>query len=267
MKTCFRAAANEKVSLFILPFAAITLIGLQQPLIGWPLILFSILFLYPLKSESSKSLLIIIIGLSVLGITPISTDISYNHILLMGTQMVIAIALPSYLAITFLKKSPIKFPLSHKSKWSKGELFYIGLVIVLGYLIIPFYLINTSAYLNWTVEPNVSHIIRLFIGTNALGIWDELFFICIVLSLLQTIAPFRIANLIQATIFTSFLYELGFTGWGPLLIFPFALLQGLVFRNTSSLISLLLIHLSLDLILFLALIHAHIPDWLNIFLI
>jgi membrane protease YdiL (CAAX protease family) len=267
MSICLRMPANEKVSLAILPFAAIILIGLQQLVIGWSLLIFGIVFSAPWKSISAKTILIIFLGLAILGITPISTDISYQHMVLMGTQMLIAILLPTLLARKFLKKSPIIFPLYHGKKWSRGELFYIGLVIVLGYLIIPFYLKDSQAYLNWSVEPDWHHIIRLFIGTNVLGIWDELFFICIVLSMLQTLLPFKLANLIQATMFTSFLFELGFTGWGPLIIFPFALLQGVVFKKTTSLISLLIIHLSLDLILFLALINSHIPKWLNIFII
>ena len=32
-----------------------------------------------------------------------------------------------------------------------------------------------------------------------------------------------LANLLQAVIFVSFLWELGYQAWGPLLTFPFAL--------------------------------------------
>ena len=51
---------------------------------------------------------------------------------------------------------------------------------------------------------------RLFVGVNAVGIWDELFFICVVLALLRPHFPFWLANLLQAAVFVSFLWELGY---------------------------------------------------------
>jgi hypothetical protein len=65
---------------------------------------------------------------------------------------------------------------------------------------------------------------------------------------------------------TSFLYELGFRGWGPLLIFPFALSQGYVFKTTKSLLYIITVHLTIDFMLFLVLIHLHHPEHLRIFL-
>lgn len=45
------------------------------------------------------------------------------------------------------------------------------------------------------------------------------------------------------------------------MIFPFALAQGYVFRETKNLTYIISLHLALDLILFLALIHLHHRDW------
>ena len=106
----------------------------------------------------------------------------------------------------------------------------------------------------------------LFIGTNALGIWDELFFIITVLALLRRHLPFFWANAIQAVLFTAFLYELGFRGWAPLAIYPFALLQGIVFKKTHNLLYIIAIHLTIDFVLFLALINAHHPHLVDIFI-
>jgi len=101
-----------------------------------------------------------------------------------------------------------------------------------------------------------------FVGTklfspNGLGIWDELFFINVVFVLLRYHLPFGPANLAQAVLFTSFLFELGFTGWGPLLIFPFALTQAFVYEKTKSLGLVLVLHLILDFILFCSLLYWH----------
>ena len=107
---------------------------------------------------------------------------------------------------------------------------------------------------------------RLFVGTNALGIWDELFFICTCFALLRRHLVDWQANLIQAVLFTSFLWELGFHAWGPLLIYPFALVQGWIFKLTGSLAYIVCVHLLFDFVLFLVLVHAHNRQWLTFFL-
>ena len=101
---------------------------------------------------------------------------------------------------------------------------------------------------------------------NAVGIWDELFFICVVLALLRPHFPFWLANLLQAAVFVSFLWELGYRAWGPLLTIPFALIQGWIFRRTTSLTYVVAVHLLFDLFVFMVLVHAHDPSMFDIFL-
>ena len=81
--------------------------------------------------------------------------------------------------------------------------------------------------MNWPVVDTPEMIARLFVGVGAVGIWDELFFICIVFTLLRRHFPDWQANLLQAIVFVSFLWELGYQAWGPLLTIPFALVQAL----------------------------------------
>ncbi len=73
------------------------------------------------------------------------------------------------------------------------------------------------------------------------------------------------ANLTQGVLFVSFLYELGFVGWAPLVLYPFALVQGQILRKTDSLLYVVSIHLALDLVLFFALVNAHHPHIFDIF--
>lgn len=108
-------------------------------------------------------------------------------------------------------------------------------------------------------------VLLCIIGTQALGLWDELFFISTTLGLLRQFFPFAVANLFQAIMMTSFLYELGFRKWVFLILFLFSLLQGYIFKKTESLFYVITIHLTLDLVLYLALIHAYYPMWLPIF--
>ena len=139
------------------------------------------------------------------------------------------------------------------------------LVPLLGWAILPFYFIRSGAYENWPHITDPSELLRFFVGVNAVGTWDELFFICTVLVLLRRHFPLWQANLLTATIFVSFLWELGYRAWGPFLTAPFALLQGYLFAKTRSLGYVLAVHLLFDAIVFLAIVHAHNRDWIPIF--
>jgi membrane protease YdiL (CAAX protease family) len=235
--------------------------------VGW-LLLSGALMLsgwdYP--SRFSKYMVVQIAAIALLGIMPISTDIAYDHMAYMGAVLILTIAVP-YIAMKLWVNEPvITFPWKAGRKWYAHELAYIGIAALVAYLFLPIYLVATDSYLNWSVDLDVSSIIRLFLGTNVLGIWDELFFVGICLTLLRQHLPFIWANIAQATLWTIFLYELGFRGWGPIVIFAFALSQGYIFRATKSLLYIVSVHLVIDFILFLALIHLHHPEVLRIFI-
>jgi len=186
--------------------------------------------------------------------------------LLMGTALAVAVAVPYLVSRYVYRDDAGRFPIATGHRWTRLERWYLVAVVVLGWLILPVYMIPTGVYLNWPAASDLSTISRLFVGTNALGIWDELFFICTCFALLRRHLVDWQANLVQAVLFTSFLWELGFHAWGPLLIYPFALVQGWIFRLTKSLTYIVCVHLLFDFVLFLVLVHAHNPEWLAIFL-
>ena len=74
------------------------------------------------------------------------------------------------------------------------------------------------------------------------------------------------ANALQAIVFVSFLWELGYRSWGPLFTIPFALLQGYIFQRTRSLAYVVTVHLSFDLIIFMIIVHAHNPAVFDVFI-
>ena len=137
--------------------------------------------------------------------------------------------------------------------------------ILAGYLILPWYFLSTGVYQNWPAIHTPGEVARLFVGVNAVGIWDELFFICTVFALYRRHFPLWQANLLQAMVFVSFLWELGYQAWGPLLTIPFALVQGAIFQLTKNLAYVITVHLLFDLVVFLVLIHGHNPTWPSIF--
>ena len=211
-------------------------------------------------------LALIFIGATIMGLVPVTTDISIEHMLVMGAGMTAAIAIPYLLSRYVVGDHAIRFPVNTGQRWSRREIVWVVAVPLLGYLILPVYMIRSGVYENWPAATDVSSIARLFLGTNVLGIWDELFFVCTVFALLRRHFPDSIAMVLQAVFFTSFLFELGFTSWGPLLIFPFALVQAYTFRITKSLSYIVTVHLLFDFVLFLVLLHAHDRSMVPIFI-
>lgn len=256
----------EIICLTLLASTGVILIGLQIKLFGWLFLIAGLITLWYCRKKFAKELLLVYISMVLLAITQITTDISYVHMFEMGATLIMAVSIPYFVSRYIYKDRLVRFQFHHGRKWYKKEILYVLTTAIISYFLLPFYLKNTGAYLNWSVEPGLDNIIRLFIGTNALGIWDELFFVSTVLGILRRFLPFSWANFLQSILFTSFLYELGFTGWGFIMIFIFALIQGVVFKKTESLLYVITIHLTLDFILFLSLIEAHHPTWMPIFI-
>jgi len=245
--------------------SGLVLIGAHNLLYGWPLLL-AALGAALLESPRQRRRLTMVVGsLALLGLTEINTSITTSHILAMGATLALAVALPYFVLTQLFHDDVIRFPFRLRRRWYRYEILYVLISAAIAYLLLPVYLSSTGSYHNWTVLPGVANLLKLFIGTNVLGIWDELFFVITVLAILRRYLPFIWANGAQAILWTSFLYELGFRGWGPVAIFPFALLQGYIFKRTDSLLYILTIHLTIDLVLYLALVHAYHPGWVPLF--
>ena len=255
----------EYGSIFLLCLSAVVLIALQIHLAGWILLLAGFLTLLFCHKHFAKDLLLLYVSTAILGLTPISTNISDTHIVFMGTTLGLAVLLPYLISRFIYKDYLVRFKFHHGRGWYKSEILYILFTALVAYLLLPFMLRSTGSYHNWTVEPGLRNLVILFIGTQALGLWDELFFISTALGILRRYSPFQLANLFQAIMMTSFLYELGFRGWSFLVLFLFSILQGYVFKKTESLFYVITIHLTLDLVLYLVLLNLHHPAWMPIF--
>ena len=249
----------------LLAASGVLLFALELRVAGYAVLAFALITGFLVSRSLGKDLVLIAVGLVVMSLVPITPDISIEHMVLMGSAMIAAIALP-YLGSRYVYRDrAIRFPIRTGQKWTRLEKWWLALVVVLGYLILPVYMIRTGVFENWPAANDASSIGRLFLGVNALGIWDELFFVCTVFALLRRHFPDWQAIILQAVLFTSFLYELGFRSWGPVLIFPFALIQAYTFKLTRSLTYIVCVHLLFDFVLFLVLLHAHNRDLVPIF--
>lgn len=254
----------EYGNVFLLCISAVSLIALQQQ-IGWLVLLIGLITLSLTRRPFIKDFMLLYCCLIILGFTPISTNISYLHLLVMGAGLGLALITPYGISRFLYKDSYRWFHFHHKRKWYKNEILYIFLTAFLSYILLPWMLRTTGSYRNWTVEPGLLKMTVLFIGTQTVGLWEEMFFICTTLGIIQKHFPFRQANVFQAVIMTSFLFALGFRSYTILFIFIFSFLQGYAYKKTQSLFFGITSHLLISLILYLALIHSYFPSKLPIF--
>jgi hypothetical protein len=266
-----RPETRHGISLELIPSALVSFSGfvlfvLEQSIAGYGLLAVSVLLAGFIGGELLRDLALIAAGLVAMSLVPITTDISTAHMLHMGSAMILAVGIPYSVSRFVFKDHAVRFPVRTGQAWTRAEKWYLPAVVVLGYAVLPAYMINTGVYRNWPAVSEPDGIIRLFLGTNVLGIWDELFFICTVFVLLRRHLPVAQANVLQAVLFASFLWELGFHAWAPLFIFPFALVQAFIFTRTKSLSYIVCVHLLFDFVLFLVLIHAHNRAWIDIFI-
>lgn len=217
------------------------------------------------RSSILRDLSLVAMGLLIVSAIPLAARLDDFAFVRFGLALGGAVAVPYVISRWAYRDRAIRFPWRGGGQWTRFQWSWLVAVLVLGWLILPFYFITTGVYQNWPVIDTPQLIARLFVGVGSVGIWDELFFICTVFALLRRHFAFWQANVLQSIVFVSFLWELGYQAWGPLLTIPFALLQGFIFMKTRSLGYVVTVHLLFDAIVFLVLVHAHNPgmlDWL-----
>jgi membrane protease YdiL (CAAX protease family) len=244
--------------------SGLLVIGWHQPA-GWVALALAVVGAAVQSGSARRHFLLSQAALVLVMLTPVNTNLDPPHILAMSLMLPLAVALPALVSRRLFHDDVIQFPFRRGRRWYRTEVAYVAGTLLVAYLLLPVYFATTGAYHNWTVQLTPGLLLRLFYGTQLLGLWDELFFVNTILSLWRRHLPFWWANVAQATLFTTFLYQLGFRGWAPLLLFVFALSQGYIYKRTASLIYIITIHQTLDLVLYLALINAYYPAAMPIF--
>lgn len=258
--------AAEFVAAALVCGAAVPLFVFLSPLIGYPMLAAGLgLATLVGSGRLVGHLALIAVSLFVISLVPLKAELTDAAFVRFTVVLGLAVLIPLVVSRGLWGEDVIRFPVRTGRRWSRFEWTYLLLVVGLGYLVLPVYFITSGAYLNWPAIGEPEEIARLFVGVNAVGLWDELFFVCTVFALLRRHFSFARANVLQAVAFVSFLWELGYQSWGPLLTVPFALLQGYIFQRTKSFLYVLVVHLSFDVIIFGVLVHAHNPGLFDIF--
>ena len=214
-----------------------------------------------------RDLSLIAVGQLIVSAIPLHAELDNPAFLRFTLALGGAVVVPYVISRFVYRDYAIRFPWRGGGRWSRVQWIWLVGVLALGWLILPFYFITSGVYQNWPVVNTPDLIARLFVGVGAVGIWDELFFICTVFVLLRRHAITWQANVLQTIVFVAFLWELGYQAWGPALTIPFALIQGIVFLRTNSLAYVVTVHLLFDAVVFAVLVHAHNPGALPIFLL
>lgn len=277
MKTHPGLAARPYVSASTLPallvcLAAPAFFVLLQPWLGWALLIAGLVAALGVdrwrvseagRPSLARDLSLIALGLVVVSLIDLKAELDNLAMVRFTLALGGAVLLPYLVSRFVYRDHAIRFPWRGGGRWTTFQWVWLAAVLVLGWLILPFYFITSGVYTNWPVVDTPDLIARLFVGVGAVGIWDELFFICTCFALLRRHFADASANVLQMIVFVSFLWELGYRAWGPLLTIPFALLQGYIFLRTRSLAYVVTVHLLFDAVVFGVLVHAHNPGLLD----
>ena len=141
------------------------------------------------SEELFKDLFLVAVGMVIVSTVSVRADIAWGNFFLLGFALALGgsrSVRSSRGSCSTTTRSASPGAVAAAGRRSSGALFA---VLVLGWLILPFYFITSGVYMNWPVVDTPEMIARLFVGVGAVGIWDELFFICTVFALLRAPLP------------------------------------------------------------------------------
>ncbi len=258
-------AAGRVLAAALVCGAAVLLFAVHLRPLGYLPLVLGVALGLAVDRRLGRDLALVAAGQAIISTISLRADLSNVGMARFTVALGLAVVVPTLVSRRVFHDDAIHFPVRTGRRWHRWQALYLVAVAVAAYLILPAYFLGSGVWRNWPDLDGTGDVVRLFVGVNAVGIWDELFFICVVLALLRTHFAFWLANLLQATVFVSFLWELGYRSWGPLLTIPFALVQGWLFRRTTSLSYVVAVHLLFDLVVFLVLVHAHDPSVFDVF--
>jgi hypothetical protein len=199
-------------------------------------------------------------ALFILVLAPISTSLEPLNIALLATCFATVLIVP---ALMLRKTGVLTFQFWPKHlDWVDVGYTVLSIPLAWGAFELYFKVLSPEVPFNWKLgaEPNNTELFTLFMGINAVGIWDELFFVNTSFAILRSLFPFRTANLAQSVIYMIVLYDMAFTGWGPIFVYSLALTQGFMFERSKVLLWVLIVHLIVDYFLFQAIITRYYPS-------
>jgi len=269
--------AARRASLWLLTVSMALIIGLKshpEPIEGFPWHIpgwiamaagLGLAWWREPDSRWARTTVLLAWTIGILFLTRIDGDTSDAHVLELILMLGVGVLLLPAMAATYWMKEPLDYRWLN-GRWSLKMWLWLPAGFLLAYFFLGFYfeVLTPNLHHSWPLPltgDRSEAMWRLFWGCNFVGVWDELAFINFVFVLLYRSFSFREANLAQAVFFASFLHEMAFVGWGPPVIFAFALIQGLTYRRTGSLLYIVVLHLLVDSVLFYMIVNRWYPGW------
>lgn len=260
---------RRKAMLACFALATVLLIPVHQFLAGG---LFAIVATWLIATDPEAKLrrrMGILMGCVVfLGILDINPSLSNENFLVLSTAFTLAIVGPALILHLTGDKGLIRFRF-WPVHWRKQDLIYTLLSIPLAWVVLKSYewgnreFFDNELFRQWAMPAiaDEKEIRRLFIGINLVGLWDELFFVNTCFAILRSLFRFRVANTLQALIYTAVLFDMAFIGCGFFVVFLFAWTQGSMFEKSESLLWVLIVHLIVDYFLVAFIVQSYYPDY------
>ena len=245
--------------------AAVLWIAHERWLWGLP---FALAFALTLRREPPRRrrrFLALGASVAILSAAPIHTGLEPLHFLSLGLPFAAAIALPAWLLRHDRDDAgePVITYALRPRALDRVDLLYTALSIPLAWAGVQLYfrVLAPEVPFHWPLppEPNSGSLLRLFVGINGVGIWDELFFVNVGYAVLRSLYPARWANPLQSVLYTTVLFDMAFRGAGWPLVTVFALTQGAMYERSRALLWVLVAHLVVDYFLFQAIVEAYYP--------
>jgi membrane protease YdiL (CAAX protease family) len=255
-----------QVLLALLVTSAVFMLGFAWKIAGIMILALGLVGVIYAGPANRSTFLAVYLSLGILCLTPISPALTITSVVFMGSGLTAALIVP-YLVTRLGLGAPLQPLWWPRPEWSwhmAGIILAAGLV---SWVIFPFYFWQVGNAGNWALPLELGAGISLLAGLLIVGVWEQLFFVGTILPLLQRLIPFSWANLVQSAFFALFLFAIGFSSWGLLIAFGFALCQGWITYHFRSVPLALLQHAVVDVVLFVSLLQAQYPvqfsQWLS----
>ena len=127
---------NHHLNAVFLSVASILLIAMQDKIAGWIVLALGVVHLWLCQPKFRQHIGLIYISLAILGITPITTDISISHMIEMGLALLFAVSIP-YIVVRFLyKESVIIYPVNWQALTKPKNLAWLVIAGLLSMVVI-----------------------------------------------------------------------------------------------------------------------------------
>ena len=93
-----------------------------------------------------RDLLLVAVGMAIVSTISVKADISWGNFVRVGIVLALAVAVPYLISRFVFKDRVVRFPWRGGWPASRVQWGYIALVLVLGWLILPFYFITSGVW-------------------------------------------------------------------------------------------------------------------------